>query len=123
VTMRPSLRTKISVPRRRDILTSSILLGLCALTPSFVVAQPAAQGVSCFEIIPAVRNGLPASSILLNKCSGTTHVLTRVDRGKARAGYEWVPIGTREAHQPPQKPAKTSAGRKCFSFDGREFCQ
>jgi hypothetical protein len=109
--------------RRTGLLIPCALICLHAVAPSSVAAQSGAQGGSCFEIIRAAPNGLPSSPILFNKCSGSTHVLTRVSRRKARAGYVWTPIEMGEGDRPPQKPTSTSAGRKCFAFEGREFCQ
>ena len=111
------------VSMRTQVLISSVLISVFALLPSSAMAQSAAPASSCFEILPAMPNVVPTSPILLNKCTGSTHVLRRVERGKGRVGYEWLPIEMQEAQQAPERPAKTSSGRKCFSFDGRQFCE
>lgn len=100
------------------IASWGLALAVWALAPQPGVAQPASSASTCFEILPAERNVVPASPILLNKCTGSTYVLTR-----KRSRYEWVPIGRREGPRPVPKPAKETSGRKCFYFDGREFCE
>jgi hypothetical protein len=84
--------------------------------PAASQSPPPAEG-ACFEIAFPAPGNLPAGPILLNKCTGATHILTRFDRGKSGITYEWVPVAVRA---PPDASAK--AGRKCFTFDGRHFC-
>ncbi len=101
----------------------ALLLGV--LRPA---AMPAAlaeplQGPPCYELLPAEANVLPASPILINKCTGQTYVLARARSG---AAYQWVPIAVgdgKDVKPAPKGTGSAPAGRKCFSFDGRHFCQ
>jgi hypothetical protein len=106
------------VTRRLCLFTLNAAFILCALTslPAASQAPPPPES-PCFEIAFPAPGNLRTGPILLNKCTGATHILTRVDRGKGGVTYEWVPIVTRS---PPDASAR--AGRKCFAFDGRQFC-
>jgi hypothetical protein len=106
----------------------AILMG-AALIPFAVEAQspPPPDGV-CFEIVPGTSEMLPGSPILLNKCTGDSFFLSRkqppASAGrKAQATYQWLPIGRAIAVEGMAKlePSGT-AGAKCFSYDGRQFC-
>ena len=94
------------------------------------LAQPATA--PCFEIVPA-RSGIePPVPMLVDKCSGRTWLLSRGGRrtGHDRAspyGYRWTLI---EAEQDVAKttdklPAASADKRdsKCFTFNGRKFCE
>jgi hypothetical protein len=76
-------------------------------------------------MLPAEPNTLPGSPMLINKCTGQTYVLARAtSKGKAGASaYRWVPIALSDGKEEKQAPTAAPAGRKCFSFDGRHFCQ
>ena len=111
---------------------SPLLAWVLALLPVVAMAQsappaPAAAG-ACYEMYPAEANTLPGSPMLINKCTGQTYVLARVPpspKGKPIGGqtYRWMPIGMSDGPEVKPGPAAAPAGRKCFSFDGRHFCQ
>jgi len=99
--------------------------------------QPEPQPGLCFEIIPARQNAQPEGAFLLNRCTGQTWLLTRVDpvgakaRRAAAIGYRWsllVGDGVEMKKPPPRPEAQTAAPvrpstEKCFNFQGRQFCE
>ena len=86
----------------------------------------------CFEIIPA-RTGIePPVPMLVDKCSGRTWLLTRGGRrsGHDRAspyGYRWTLIeAEQDVAKTTDKLRAASADKqdgKCFTFNGRKFCE
>lgn len=112
-----------------------------ALTGTFmvVVTGPAAsaQGAegtppsgACFDI---VRSDATVAAILLNRCTGQTWILVR-RRGRHgnEFAYRWRPVArgaTEVAANPPAPvvphvhiPASPNSD-KCFTFQGRRFCE
>jgi hypothetical protein len=95
------------------------------------LAPPPALGASCVEVIPAQPGAAPA--ILLDRCSGQTWQLVRSYAGRHGVRYAWHPLLRQEAAAAPQKasavaaparPKAPAAGNsKCFSFNGRTFCE
>jgi hypothetical protein len=71
---------------------------------------------ACYEVVGPGNDSLPKSPILVNKCTGQTYLLVRSGGPKGPQKYDWVPIAIREQPQP------TVASRRCFTYDGREFC-
>ena len=90
-------------------------------------AQPSDSG-PCFEVIAPRPNSQPRSPVLLDRCSGRTWLLVR----NADGIYRWRPIATDNAEvafKAPSRPQAQApeipkaAGGKCFTFDGRKFCE
>jgi hypothetical protein len=89
-------------------------------------------GGHCYEIIPAQGDAQPA--ILLDRCRGRTWQLVRSGTGDTASNvdFRWMPLG-RDETSPPRRAAsaqRTAAPkvpvderRKCFTFDGRKFCE
>ena len=54
----------------------------------------------CFQIVSPVVGASPASFLLLNKCSGSTWMLVRVQDPESKPGradyftYKWLPLST-----------------------------
>ena len=118
-------------------------LGLTAVIP--MAANVAAQEVAlpggrteCFELVAARAGTIPGAPMLINKCAGTTYVLTRQGKSgeSSRAApdpsYAWVPIAIIEkpvkAESAPvlkskREEAKAASGKKCFTYDNRTFCE
>jgi hypothetical protein len=83
----------------------------------FVCAAGSAQGETpgaCFEIIAAQAGVQPP--ILIDKCSGRTWQLVR-----QRGTYRWTVL-PRDGSAPAVSAAAAEAG-KCFTFEGRKFCE
>jgi hypothetical protein len=91
----------------------------------------------CFEIIPARQNTQPKGPFLLNRCTGQTWLLTRIERSAARlrrgaaAEFRWSLLASDDvelqgpAPRPEVRipaPARPSTD-KCFNFQGRQFCE
>jgi hypothetical protein len=107
------------------ILLWVALLAVLAVAPPPAMAQ-SAPATACFEMFPAETNAPPGMPLLINKCTGETYLLARVpSKAKSSAGgYRWVPIGVSDGKdEKPVPAAGPPAGRKCFSFEGRHFCQ
>lgn len=110
--------------------------GVIATSPgSRAVAEDstaAAHATACFDIVRPLAN-TAAGAILLNRCTGQTWVMvrTRLRRGQ-RLAYRWLPIEretTKVAANPPaliaprvHLPAGPNSNR-CFTFQGRRFCE
>jgi len=88
-----------------------------------LLGHAAAEDTSCFAVIPAQAGVQPA--ILIDKCGGRTWQLTR-GRG-ARTSYRWAALprddGTRAPALSAVGPAPAAATGKCFTFEGRKFCE
>lgn len=104
----------------------SALAIILAMAPPAAVSSVYAQGSTCFEVIPARPNIEPAAPIMIDKCSGRTWILVR--GGKS---YRWSLITT-EAEKPKiedrapiggSEIAPSQGGQKCFTFNGRRFCE
>ncbi len=103
-------------------------LAVAALWPAGANDAALAQGAgpACFEVIAARPNVEPPAPIMIDKCSGRSWVLIR--NGKS---YRWSLIAT-ETEKPkttdraPMEgaaPAPEGGPQKCFSFNGRKFCE
>ena len=84
------------------LIASTLLLALAIGQAS---AQERAQHGACFDVVAAPSETQPAGAILLNRCSGQTWILVSIEP-RPRSG----------------EPA-AAAGDKCFSFQGRRFCE
>jgi len=118
----------IGIKRRAALLAPAVLL--IALPVANASAQPLDAQALCFDIIsPRDTARRPDGSILLDRCTGQTWLLSRSGRGGA--GYRWTmlaaegdlirkPLARPEPSVPA--PARPSTG-KCFNFQGRQFCE
>jgi hypothetical protein len=105
------------------------IAAVAAMAVAFAPAAHAQGGGSasaCFEVIAARPNVEPPVPIMIDKCSGRSWVLIR--NGKS---YRWSLIST-EMEKPkisdraPMEgaaPAPESGSQKCFTFNGRKFCE
>ena len=115
----------------RSCAAAVALLTMVA-APASLPAQtaPPPPGANCVEVVPAQPGAAPA--ILLDRCSGQTWQLLRSSGGRYGARYAWYPLNRQEgASAPPRTtsaaavPAavRAPANSKCFSFNGRTFCE
>ncbi len=105
-------------------------MGLCNPAQAQTASTPPAA--NCIEVIAAQPGASPA--IMLDKCSGQTWQLLRSSSGRHGVRYSWYPLTRQDAGAVPpratsagapavsRKPA-TAANNKCFSFNGRTFCE
>jgi hypothetical protein len=128
-------RGKIVPVRRRSL---ALLRALCAFLIT-LIAQPVisvSAETACYELVPTQSNAVPGAPILVNKCTGDTYILSRVvaSDGKpaesSSQSFKWVPIlmaspppdaRRTSRKEPSRKPA--TAGRNCFAFNNRTFCE
>lgn len=94
---------------------------------AYAQGPDAAKPATCYEVIPPQPNTQPRTSMLVDKCSGRTWLLTKSRRS---AGYSWVRVTADDAAPPPQTsaaPAKAASSpsdsRNCFTFNNRRFCE
>lgn len=106
------------------LMIGALLMELPAVDASAQRAEAPAS--LCFDIITARNTAEPGGAILLNRCTGQTWLLTRY----ARRSYRWnLLVAEGNEHTKPlprpevQMPAlaRPSTG-KCFTFQGRQFC-
>ncbi len=114
-----------------------VLIGASAAAALIAVAAPSGParaqtalpaGASCVEIVPAQPGAAPA--ILLDKCSGKTWQLQR-EWTRRHSVYVWRPLVRQDVEAPVQRPTPVAAAParapaasgKCFSFNGRTFCE
>jgi hypothetical protein len=98
-------------------------LEICAAVLALAVsidsaARAEAQAsMTCFEVVPAQAGVQPA--ILIDRCSGRTWQLVR----RAHAGgYRWRAL-SRDGGHPAPAAAPATGEAKCFTFEGRKFCE
>jgi hypothetical protein len=114
--------------RAAFLMIAALLIELPAADAS---AQTAEAQAHCFDIITPRNTAQPDGSILLNRCSGQTWLLSRNARRGGMLGYRWnllvadggeisKPLLRPEPRMPV--PVQPSTG-KCFSFQGRQFCE
>jgi hypothetical protein len=130
--------------------TACLVFAILAIELPATVAtaqQPEPQPSLCFEIILARQIVQSERAFLLNRCTGQTWLLTRVDPVGARArragasGYRWSLLlaeGIEMTKPPPRPEARMPAAmrpstempapvgpstEKCFNFQGRQFCE
>lgn len=105
------------------LLLGALMPALLAVAhPAQAQSLPAAESASCFNVVAAQPPLQPA--ILVDRCSGRTWLLIR--RGR-HGRFAWNPIARHDvqAERPAPKPAAAAAtgSAKCFSFQGRTFCE
>jgi hypothetical protein len=118
-------------------LAAVVLTGMAGGHALAQSSPPEATVGGCFDVIrPLGRSTIGA--ILLNRCTGDSWLLVRTDesgRQHFRAGsvtYRWQPIAvdkTETAYRLPPRPSTAApqipkpGTSKCFTFDGRQFCE
>jgi hypothetical protein len=131
------------LPFAREMLIAAFV-SLSGAEAGAQVPLPAAASTFCFEVTGASDRA--EGAILLNRCTGQTWILTRTVRpsrtGNGPAAYRWSAIPaakTQVAANPlpppepvppvparpvtaPSAPASTSTA-KCFTFQGRRYCE
>jgi hypothetical protein len=106
-------------------MITALLIELPAADAS---AQTAEAQPHCFDIITPRKTVQPDGSILLNRCTGQTWLLSRNVRRGGALGYRWnllVADGgeiSKPLPRPEPRISPASTG-KCFSFQGRQFCE
>ena len=109
-------------------MIATVLIELPAADAS---AQAAEAQAHCFDIIAPRNTAQPDGSILLNRCTGQTWLLSRNARRGGVLGYRWSllvadggEIGKPLPRLEPRMPAPVGPSTgKCFSFQGRQFCE
>jgi hypothetical protein len=114
------------------------LISACMLAVPIDVAlaQATMPENACFQIMATPAGAGPSSAILLDRCTGQTWILARIYQAVTKKGrannvaYRWEPLSKEATERPPPtqtpKPAPTGAtatGDKCFTFQGRRFCE
>src|SRR5262249_50577971 len=93
-------------------------VGAAALLVLAVGPARAQAPHSCFEIVPAQAGVQPA--ILIDKCSGRTWQLARGRRG----AFRWTGLSRDDgATATAAATAPATGASKCFTFEGRKFCE
>lgn len=114
--------------RAAFLMIAVLLIELPAMDASAQMAEVQAQ---CFDVITSRNTNQLEGSILLNRCSGQTWLLSRNARRSGMFGYRWnllVADGA-EISKPlprpePRIPAPIRPStEKCFGFQGRQFCE
>jgi hypothetical protein len=112
------------------LVVAALLLGSVADAAAAEVSEAGHGGNPCFDIIEPKRYAQPPSPVLFNRCTGESWILVQDHTGKARrfsrASYRWAVLerdGTPAAQAAAPRPETPDAGRKCFVFTGRRFCE
>ena len=107
-------------------LLAVLLIGLSVANAS---AQPVDLQALCFDIISPRDAARLDGSILLDRCTGQTWLLSRSGKRSGMVGYRWTMLATEGGQKPlarpePSMPAPVRPNTgKCFSFQGRQFCE
>lgn len=117
--------------RYRSALCGTVA-SMLAISGNAALAQAPAPETACFQMMATPAGAGPASTILLDRCTGQTWILARRFQAAAKgrsgnAAFRWEPLSKDNAEPPPsRKPvatAPTATGDKCFTFQGRRFCE
>jgi hypothetical protein len=125
--------------RYMETMTGSGCRAACLMIAALLIELPAAGASAqtagapalCFDIITTGKIVQRDGAILLNRCTGQTWLLSRIARRGGVLGYRWKLLAADggEVSEPlprpePQvsAPIRPSTG-KCFSFQGRQFCE
>ncbi len=104
-------------------------MALSALSGT-AAAQERATVEACFLVIEGQADVAPNAPMLIDRCTGSTFVLTRTRRD-GKTAFEWVPISkatastadqSRQQQSPGPPSAKTPIRDGCFTFSGRSYC-
>jgi hypothetical protein len=102
--------------------------GTSAQTPDSTL-----PGSICFDVIRPL-SGEAAGAILVNRCTGRTWILVSSrNRHAGEIAYRWASIGTDDAETSaaPAAPARSRIRHaplnpnsdKCFTFQGKRYCE
>jgi hypothetical protein len=110
--------------RRFSPMGCLVALAVMAFPGGALRAQEAQTG-ACFNIVMGNTDKSEVGAFLLNRCSGESWILMRA-RQSAKGGrsYRWSHIDAGPSG-PPSPPAEraTANSSKCFTFQGRRFCE
>jgi hypothetical protein len=99
------------------------------------------SATTCFQVFQPQRHTLPATPLLLNRCTGETWILVRRPVGTSNRkrsqepAFRWIALEVDQAiavserkdvnvsSRPVPRKSLGVDGRKCFFFTGREFCE
>ena len=115
--------------RRAALLLLAVLL--VGLSVENASAQPIDAQTLCFDIVSPRDAARLDGSILLDRCTGQTWLLSRSGKRGGMVVYRWTmlaaegdlirkPLALPEPSVPA--PVRPSTG-KCFNFQGRQFCE
>lgn len=116
------------VERRAALLLLAVFL--VDLPVANASAQPVDAQAQCFDIISPRYAAQPSGSILLDRCTGQTWLLSKNGKRGSGLGYRWNRLiadsGEISKLLPHPEastlaPIRPSTG-KCFAFQGRQFC-
>jgi hypothetical protein len=117
------------VERRAALLLLAVLL--VGLPFENASAQPLDAQALCFDIISPRDAARLDGSVLLDRCTGQTWLLSRSGKRSGMVVYRWTMLAAEGdlirkplARPEPSVPApvRPSTG-KCFNFQGRQFCE
>jgi len=98
-------------------LAAGVAVVLASLLAAAAPAQAQTPG-ACFEVVAAQAGVQPA--ILVDKCSGKTWQLIKGRRG----AYRWTALSHDDGAPAASAAAAPATGAgKCFTFEGRKFCE
>jgi hypothetical protein len=115
--------------RRAALLLLAVLL--VGLPVENTSAQPINAQTLCFDIVSPRDAARLDGSILLDRCTGQTWLLSRSGKRSGMIVYRWTMLAAEGdlirkplARPEPSVPApvRPSTG-KCFNFQGRQFCE
>jgi hypothetical protein len=115
--------------RRAALLLLAVLL--VGLPVENTSAQPIDAQTLCFDIVSPRDAARLDGSILLDRCTGQTWLLSRSGKRSGMIVYRWTMLAAEGdlirkplARPEPSVPApvRPSTG-KCFNFQGRQFCE
>ena len=119
-------------------IVGQFFISTCMLTvpDGVALAQATMPENACFQIMATPAGAGPSSAILLDRCTGQTWILARVYQAATKKGrasnvaYRWEPLSKEATERPlPTQTRKsapigaTATGDKCFTFQGRRFCE
>jgi hypothetical protein len=111
----------MSMWRARHMIAGALI----TLSPGGALAQVSTSQPGCVEIVALRSDAHPAGAILLNRCSGQTWMLVRYQSTvRGSPVYRWSAIASDSNEPRPPLPAAPAASAdKCFTFQGRRFCE
>jgi hypothetical protein len=122
---------EIATGKERRAALPLLAVLLIGFPVAIASAQPVDAQVLCFDIISPRDAARLDGSILLDRCTGQTWLLSRSGKRGGMVGYRWTmlaaegdlikkPLAGPEPSMPA--PVRPNTG-KCFSFQGRQFCE
>jgi hypothetical protein len=125
--MSRTMKIVAAMERRGPLL----LLAMLFFVSPVAKAQSVDSQAVCFDIISPRDAARLDGSILLDRCTGQTWLLSRSGKRGGIVGYRWTILAAEgELIKKPlarPEPNMTTTVRpntgKCFSFQGRQFCE